>query len=415
VILNRLLLGFRVPGYRWLWINSFTGAAGFSPYHMGEGWLILELTDSPLMVGLAPAIGAGVNMVFSPFGGVLVDRFDRRKVLTAVQLTTALAITTLGVLTVTDMVHVWHILVVSAVLRLMMGLQLASRNTLMYDVVGRDGVMNAMAGQFMSSHSASVVFPLGAGVVMATMGTGELFLFIGGIIGAGAFLVMRVPKVRQTAPTGSVLNNLGEAVRFAYKDRPVRNILWTVLITDGLGFSAQAMFPVLTRDVLHAGEVVLGVISTLRGVGGVVGALVISGFGDIKRKGRVFVISAFCFGALLVLFAVSRSLPLSLAAIFLVGVAGTIYDTMAHTLLQTSSPESMRGRMMGLYAFVVSGIGFGSLAQGAIAAWTGVTWAIAAAGSVVALNAAARLPVSESMSQPRAVASDLPPAQRKAA
>jgi MFS family permease len=393
------LLAFRIPGYRWLWFNSFFGASGFSPYHIGEGWLILELTDSPLMVGLAPAIGAGINMVFSPFGGVLVDRFDRRKVLTAVQMTTALAIATLGVLTVTEAVHVWQIFVVSAIHRLMMGLQLASRNTLMYDVVGRQGVMNAMAGQFMSSHSASVVFPLGAGVVMASMGTGALFLFIGGIIGTGAMLVMRVPKAQQAAPRGSMLSNLGEAARFAFRDRPVRNILWTVLITDGLGFSTSAMFPVLTRDVLHAGELVLGLISTIRGVGGVVGALVISGFGDIKQKGRVFVMSAFCFGATLVLFAISREIVLSLSMIFLVGVAGTVYDTMAHTLLQTASPEAMRGRMMGLYAFVVSGIGFGSLAQGAIAAWIGVTWAIAAAGSVVSGNALGRLPVSAGMSR----------------
>jgi len=340
-------------------------------------------------------------MIFSPFGGVLVDRFDRRVVLMAAQVITALAILTLGVLTVTEVIQVWHILMVSVVHRLMISLQLASRNTLMYDVVGREATMNAMAGQFMSTHSASVLGPLGAGFTMAAFGPGVLFLAVGGIIGLGAFLVLQVPKVPRTAPSGSVLSNLKEAAHFAISNRPVRNVLWTVLITDGLGFSTQAMFPVVTRDILHAGPVVLGLLSTLRGAGGVIGAFVLSSFGDVKPKGWVFIGAAFCFGVLLILFAFSRVLPLSLSLIFLVGICGTAYDTMAHTLLQTLSPEAMRGRMMGIYTFVVSGIGFGALAQGAIATSIGVKWAITSAGGSVALNALGRLSIAASLGQRR--------------
>jgi len=408
--LGYLFLAFRVPSYRWLWASSFTGSAGFMPYMMAEGWLLLELTDSPLMVGLSPALGSVASMVVSPFGGVLVDRFDRRKVLIATQSIMALAALTLGILAVTNSIEIWHVFAASAAQRSTIGLQLGARNTLMYDVVGRKGAMNAMAGQFMSTHSASVLGPLAGGIIMASFGPGVLFLLIGIFIAAGNLFVLQVAHSPRMPPIGSMWSNLKEGVDFAIRNKSIRVILWTVLITDGLGFSTWSMFPVVTRDVLHAGPGVLGLISGLRGLGGVVGALVLSSFGDLRPKGWIFFLSAFSFGLILILFAASRSVPLSLATIFVAGAVSTAYDTLAHTMLQTVTPENMRGRMMGLYAFVVSGIGYGSLIQGSIAAAVGVTWAITSAGATVALNAASQLRAAGSLS--RASYSELPAGKR---
>ena len=159
------------------------------------------------------------------------------------------------------------------------------------------------------------------------------------------------------------------------------------------------MFPVVTRDVLHAGPIVLGLLSTLRGAGGVVGALIVSSLGDIRSKCWLFTGAAFLFVILLVGFAFSSILQLSLVLIFLVGSFATIYDTLAHTLLQTMTPEAMRGRIMGLYSFVVSGIGIGALGLGAITTWLGVKWAIAAAGGTVAGNALFTLPMAATLNK----------------
>ena len=351
------------------------------------------------MVGLAPGLGAVANMIFSPFGGVLADRLNRRTILIVAQLTTASAILILGILTVADVVQVWHIFLVTVVQRVTMGLQLATRNTLMYDVVGPRVFMNAMAGQFMSTHAASVLAPLAGGFLMAYYGPGYLFLAIGSIILLGTLFLLAVPSVPVARSVGSMWGNLKEGIGFVLHDRPVRTVLWTVLITDGLGFSTQAMFPVVTRDVLHAGPVVLGLLSTFRGAGGVVGSLIISSFGDIKAKGFVFIGAALIFGVFIVLFAISRSFPLSLVFILLVGAFATTYDTMAHTLLQTMTPEVMRGRVMGIYSFVVSGIGLGALGLGALTGLVGVSWALAAAGSAVASNAVVRLPMARVLSE----------------
>ncbi len=397
--LNRLTIAFRIPAYRWLWANSFAGAAGFMPYMMGQGWLIFELTDSPLLVGLAPAIGSVANMAFSPIGGVIADRLDRRSVLMVTQSLAASAILVLGVLAITGLVQFWHIVIIAVVHRTAMGLQLTTRNTLMYDVVGPRVFMNAVAGLFMSTHSASVLGPLAGGIIISVFGVGYLFLVLGSIIMLGSLFLLRVPRVPAAKPIGSAWANLKEGVNFALRNRPVRAVLFTVLITDGLGFSTQSMFPVVTRDVLHAGPIVLGLLSTLRGAGGVVGALIVSSLGDIRSKGWLFTGAAFLFGTLLVGFAFSSLLQLSLVLIFLVGSFATIYDTLAHTLLQTMAPEAMRGRIMGLYSFVVSGIGIGALGLGAITSWLGVKWAIAAAGGTVAGNALLTVPMAPTLNK----------------
>ena len=370
------------------------------PFRMGQGWLILEMTNSPFMVGLAPGLGSVASMLLSPFGGVLVDRLDRRVLLMLSQIIMGSAMFILGVLAVTDRVEIWHILVVTMVHQVMMGLQIAARDTLMYDVVGRGRLMNAMALQSLSTHSASVFGPLGAGFLMATAGAGPLFLVIGSIVFLSAVLLLPVSSLVKTVrPVGSVWRNLKEGIDLTLHDRPIRTVMWTVLVTDGLGYSSSAMFPVVTRDILHAGPVVLGLLSTFRGIGGIIGGLILSGLGDIKPKGWVFMGAALAFGAFLLLFAFSRTLPLSLSLILVAGASSTAYETMAHTLLQTMAPEAMRGRIMGLYSLVVSGIGFGALGMGAVASWLGVTWAIAGGGGTLVLNALSRFPMARSIGE----------------
>ena len=144
--LDRLLLAFRLPVYRWLWASNLTEATGFMPFMLAQGWVILEITGSPFMVGLATGLGGAANMLFSPLGGVLVDRFNRRTILMLAQIIMAAAILILGLLFIAGVIEVWHILIISMVQRTMMGLQLTARNTLMYNLVGPKVFMNAMAG-----------------------------------------------------------------------------------------------------------------------------------------------------------------------------------------------------------------------------------------------------------------------------
>ncbi|MBI2935364.1 MAG: MFS transporter, partial [Chloroflexi bacterium] len=281
----------------------------------------------------------------------------------------------------------------------------------MYDLVGREAVMNAKAGQFIAFHGASIFGPFAAGFLLGAFGFGPIFLGVSGLIFVASLLLLALPSLPKIArPAGSVWQNLREGLAFALHDRPIRTVILVVLFTESLGYSSRSMFPVVARDVLHAGPAVLGLLSALWGIGGLIGAIGISSFGYVRPKGWVFLGSAFGFGAFLLLFAFSRSLPLSLVLLLLAGGFGVIYDTMASTLLQTLAPDAMRGRVMGLYSFVVSGFSLGALVMGTVAKLWGVTAAIAGGGGIVSVNALQLIPVARLIGERSAVGSGLSPA-----
>jgi MFS family permease len=147
------------------------------------------------------------------------------------------------------------------------------------------------------------------------------------------------------------------------------------------------MFPVVAISLLGGDAVTLGLLGTFRGLGGVIGALFISSFGDIRVKGSILWGSAFLFGLFLIVFSFSRNTFLSYFLISTIGFVAIMYNTQAQSLLQILTPDAMRGRVMGIHSVLLTGIGFGALGMGAIAGWLGVNWAIFGGGGLVATNA----------------------------
>ena len=395
----RLFEALRVPSYRWVWGSVLLSSLGFMTFGMGQGWLLLQITGSPLWVGVAPGIAGIVAVVLSPVGGVLADRLDRRNLLMAGQGTLALGVLTLGALAATGNAHVWHVMVV-AVLQGAARATQPARSSLTYDLVGRSGVQGAMAAQFAATSSASALGPLVGGLVLARYGAGPLFLGIGGFgILAVALLTRVKTPPRLAAPRTSVLHNLREGIGFSLRDKPIRGILSLILLTEICGFSVNSMLPVVVRDVLHADGRVLGLLTSLWGLGGLLATVGLSLRGDVRAKGWFFVASALTMGTALLLFSLSRSLPLSLVLLMIAGGAGALYDTMGNTLLQTLSPDAMRGRVSGVYSLLLSGGSWGSFGMGAVAELRGVAFAIGLGGCIVAANAVRMVPQARMLNE----------------
>lgn len=389
---DRLILAFRIPAFRWIWLSSLAGAAGFQPFMIGQGWLLWELTASPFMVGLAPALGAASNLLLNPFWGLMSDRLDRRKLMIISQSVMGLAILVLGILVVNDMVQVWHVLILSVIQRMGMSLQRTAGKPFTFSVVGRKAFMNATAAHFLTSQGAGLVGPISAGFIIKSFGTGYLFLILGFIILMGILALFRVQSVPiKNRATKSFIQDFREALKFVKNDTSLRTILWTVLVTESLGYSTWSMFPVVAVSLLGGDSVTLGLLGTFRGLGGVLGALSISSFGDVKLKGSILWGGAFLFGLALIAFSFSRDAYLSYALVSGIGIVAVIYDIQANTLLLSLCPEEMRGRIMAIYGIVMTGIGFGSLGMGAVAGWLGVNWAIFGGGSLVTTNALAHM------------------------
>jgi len=405
-----------VPGYGWLWLSTLTNSSIISVFLLAQGWLLLDMTGSAFMVGFGPGFFGGASLLSGLFAGVLADRVDRRNIVMAVQSSLAAAILLLAVLAVSDLIQVWHVLAVAGVVGLLWGCQGPSRSTLQFDLVGRERLVNAIATQFMAHHLSSVLGPLGAGFVLEYYGAGPLFFIVSGWLALGALCLTKVPRPARVTPAkGSVISNLLAGFSYIWHDKRSRTVFSVILITEGLGFSSVSMLPVVVRDNLHAGALVLGLLATFRGVGGMTAALIVSRFSDVKSKGWVFVCASFGFGASLVLFSFSREIPLSLALLVAVGACGVVYDTFGVTLLQSLSPEAMRGRVMGVYSSILSGINLGGFGMGSVAGALGVTWAIAGGGGIVALHALSRMPMAGFMGRPRGVEESATPPGRPAA
>lgn len=359
---------------------------------IGQGWLLWELTASPFMVGLAPALGAASNLILNPFWGLMSDRLDRRKLMIISQSVMGLAILVLGILVVNDMVQIWHVLILSVIQRMGMSLQRTAGKPFTFSVVGRKAFMNATAAHFLTSQGAGLVGPISAGFIIKSFGTGYLFLILGFIILMGVLALFRVQSVPiKNRATKSFIQDFREALKFVKNDTSLRTILWTVLVTESLGYSTWSMFPVVAVSLLGGDSVTLGLLGTFRGLGGVLGALSISSFGDVKLKGSILWGGAFLFGLALIAFSFSRDAYLSYALVSGIGIVAVIYDIQANTLLLSLCPEEMRGRIMAIYGIVMTGIGFGSLGMGAVAGWLGVNWAIFGGGSLVTTNALAHM------------------------
>jgi MFS family permease len=332
---------------------------------------------------------------------VLADRVDRRNLLMAGQAVMAAGLIALGVLVVTGLVQVWHGLLVAGLQGAMRATQPA-RASLSYDLVGRSAMQNAMASQFAATGIASAIGPVIGGFILAAFGPGPLFISIGTLAALSAVLLSRVKTPPRSYPTAtSVWANLKEGVAFSLRDRPIRGVLSLIVLTELCGFAVLSMLPVVARDVLAADGRVLGLLMAMWGTGGMITALTLALRADIQAKGWLFVGSACTLGMALLLFSLSRNLPLSLALLLVAGGAGALYDTMANTLLQTLAPDALRGRVSGLYSLLLSGGSLGALGRGAVAEYRGVAFAITLGGGIVATNAARVMPMARALGSGR--------------
>ncbi len=410
--LVRTLSAFRIPGYPYLWVNAMSGSIGFMTYSMGQGWLILELTDRPALVGLAPGITGVVMLLLGPLGGVLSDRGDRRTLLLLSHLCMGSLTAALGLLAIAgvpDVVRLGYVFGLSAVMGAVRAVQMPSRGGLTFDLVGPALIVNVVALQFLAVNLSGIIGPLAGGFVLAAWGPGPFFLIVGGIttLGATLLLFMRTPQ-RLSTTGGSFLTNLTEGLSYALRDRQVRAVLWVVMFTEMFGFGVLFMLPVVVSDVLHADARALGYLQAAFGAGGIVGTLAIATVGDVRSRGWVFMGSAFGFSVFVVAFALSHSLLVSLVLFGAAGAAGVVYDIMGNSLVQTMVPNAMRGRVLGLHSTLLSGVNLGSVAMGGLAELRGVSFAVGLLASFAAGNALRLIPVARGISA-RSLSGESPP------
>lgn len=375
--------------FRLFFVGQGISLIGTWMQNVGEGWLVLTLTNSPFYVGLTTALSSIGVLLFSLYAGVIADRTDKRRVIIMMQVAFMLEAFTVSILVWTGVVAVWQVLALATMLGIASAFDIPTRQAFMVDLVGKEHLMNAIALNSSLFNAARVVGPAIAGLLIGAVGVAWCYFFNGlsYIAVIVSLLMVRLPAYQRQPHTTSAWTGFREVLAYLSQDRRIRSLIVLTAVFSIFGFPYIAMMPVFARNVLHRGAGGYGALTASIGLGAMAGALAVAiASNRIRARGKLMFAGGTAFGILLALFAASRSFALSLVILPLAGCAMIVNNALSNTLLQTSVPDQLRGRIMGFYSFVFVGMApFGAFLVGLVAEHFGAPVAVGAGGLVVAL------------------------------
>jgi MFS family permease len=347
------------------------------------GWLVLELTNSAFAVGLNQALRSLGVLVFTLYGGVVVDRVDKRRLIVWTQVLQMLEALALALLVWTKTATTWQVMALAVLFGIVSAFDIPARQAFLVELVGRDNLMNAIALNSSMFNAARIVGPAVAGVLIGATDVGMCF-FLNGVsylaVLAGLFAIRLPPFAPRVVPYSAWVG-FRQAVAFIRSEPRVSTIVILVAVFSVFGFPFLVLMPVVARDVLHTTARGYGLLMAAVGVGAMLGALALALEGRRVKQGVALLQSGAVFAALLVGFAAARSFGLALLLLALAGCAMIITTALANTMLQTLVPDALRGRVMAFYAFVFVGMApLGAFQAGLVAEHRGAPTAIALGG-----------------------------------
>ena len=373
--------------FRLFWASMLFDDAGRMVIPVALGWLVLTLTDSPLWVGISAGVaGLGLTL-FSPIAGVLVDRYNRRYLLLvtlAIEMACALV---MGVLVHTNNVSIVSVLLFSFIIGVNGATRYSCVSALTLDLVGRSNLLKGVAANFFSMTIMGVVAPVAGGWIIRSLGVPYAYYLIVGVSLVSLVILMNLKGIKAPEKElSSHVEDLIEGAKFVFNTPIVRMLILAILVSETFGWAVESMLPVIARDELSLGPEGLGYLMSAGAFGAVIPSIIISVVPDIKNKGMLMFIGLVCFGSGLVLFALSKQLYSSLLFIAFTMGSATVYESALSTLLQTSVPSNMRGRVLSFQTFSWGFSGMAGFHAGAIAALFSAPVAVAAGGVIVLLN-----------------------------
>jgi MFS family permease len=344
------------------------------------GWLVWELSHSDLMLGIVGFASAIPSLMVTPWGGVVVDRMPKRRLLMMTQSGAMILAFVLAALTFTGVVREWHIVLLAAGLGFVNAFDAPARQAFVVDMVGREDMPNAIALNSLMFNSARVIGPGLGGLLLVAVGAGWCFTING--ISFLAVLVslwaMQLQRYRAAPTTQSPWRLLGQGFRYLRSEPTLSGILWLSLCFSVFGMSYFSMLPAFVERVLHQGAVTYGWVMAATGLGAVTGALLIATNGARMSRGTWLTGANIVFPLILAVFAFTGNIVVSFILAFGLGFGFMSQFTMMNTLLQTRVDDRLRGRVMSIYALTFFGFApFGNLAIGALSERIGLSNAIA--------------------------------------
>jgi MFS family permease len=370
-------------------------------------WLVYRMTGSPFLLGVVAFSSQIPSFVLAPIAGVLIDRWDKRKLIMGAQVMAMAQALALALLTFTGIIQIWHIIILRLFQGLVNALDIPARQAFIVDMVeDKNDLGNAIALNSSMFNGARMIGPAIAGVIIALIGEWLCFFLDSLSYLAIIFALISMnfmPKQSQDNKK-PLSHGLREGASYAFGFEPIRAILLIVALLSIFGYPYLVLMPVFAKDILAGGPHALGFLMGATGLGAVAGAIFMASRKTVVGLGKVMVFSISAFGIGIVLFSLSRNLYLSIALLLFTGFGMMVQMASANTLLQTIVDDDKRGRVMSFYAMSFMGLApFGSLLAGSLASKLGAPTTNIIGGSICLLGAAIfarNLPRLREMVQP---------------
>ena len=368
--------------FGFFWLSLLFSAVGSQISTVAVAWQVYEITDSPFQLGLTGLLRALPVMILSLPGGVIADRMDRRNLLIITQSLAALLALALALLTSTGQIRVWHIYAVTFLSGAVGIFDAPARTAMIPALVSAEQLASAYALNITWRQIATLAGPFIGGIIIGALGVGAAYY-----IDAASFLAVIIClgfMRRQVRPARDQKESPLQSVRVGFNFIRDNSVILALMSMDACVqfFGAyRSMMPAFARDILGVGPAGLGALLGVPALGALAGSGLILGLGNPKRKGQLIIAVTLLYTIGLICFALSRSLALSLLIVFFLGLVDAVGETLRDTLVQLTTPDSMRGRVKSFdQVFMSAGTYMGHAQMGAAATFLGVPGALVLGG-----------------------------------
>jgi len=381
------LVVFRFREYRLFWLGAVFSNLGIWALMAGRLWLMHDLTDSPLMLGILTISGTGPILMLSMWGGVVADRVNRLKLMTFTRAMFALLALLTGVLVAFDAVRPWHLIAISMVTGVLLSFDIPSRQAILGNLVPRQHLLHAIVLYSFIYGAATIVGPSYFAPMVNLWGMESLFFFVGASYALTVAMLVMMKSMPNPPHEGNanILEDLLAGLAYIRRHRIITSMIGIAVVAGLFGMSFGTLLPVFADKVLGGEVESYGALLLGMGIGGLTGSVLLAFFGNLKNSPRLQLFAGVGFGLGLALFSRMTSLPASIAVLVIVAGCSTAFGAINNTILQSIVSDEFRGRVMSIHQLGWGMSAIGGLLMGVLAQSVNAPFALTLSGLVTAV------------------------------
>uniref|UniRef100_A0A7C3YS86 MFS transporter n=1 Tax=candidate division WOR-3 bacterium TaxID=2052148 RepID=A0A7C3YS86_UNCW3 len=384
--LPRSFSALRHKNFRLFWFGQIISLTGTWVQNVARSWLVLQLANSPFILGLVAFIGSVPILLFSLLGGVFADRVNKRNLILFTQSSLTILAFILAGLVYFKLIKVWQILILEALSGLAFAFDAPGRQSFVKELVEREDILNAVALNSFIFNLARMIGPAVSGLLITAVGVATCF-FVNGLSFLPVIIGLLFIKTQSLSPEkGSYTQDIKNAFSYILANKEILFLILMVGFLSVFGVSFLTLIPVYARDILKVGVKGYGAMMSAVGFGSLFGAAILAVQGKNLRRGKLVLLASFSFAILIILFSCQRVFLISLFLLFGLGLCTIMQNVTVNTVIQEVCPDHLRGRVMSFYVMMFMGMfPIGSLFAGAIAQRLGAPIATATGGIIILL------------------------------